>query len=363
MRSDQKHRKVRLGISVGDVNGVGLEVIMSALSDNRIFDLCTPVVYASSKYAMAYQKEIGMKNFSFNFVKQNAKLNPKRANLITCWENEPALSLGEETEEGGTFALKSLKAAITALKNGEVDALVTAPINKHNIQSAEFSFPGHTEFLADQFEGKALMFMVSGGLRIGVVTGHIPIAEVASTINEEMILEKINQIHQSLKTDFSIRKPKIALLGLNPHSGDKGVIGKEDEELIVPAVKKAFDEGKLVYGPYSADSFFASDTFTQFDAVLAMYHDQGLIPFKTLSFNKGVNFTAGLSVVRTSPDHGTAYDIVGKGVANPASFREAIYSACKLFKNRRENAALAENPLLITPPSKKKWASKSKKTD
>lgn len=363
MKSELKHRKVRLGISVGDINGVGLEVIMNALSDNRIFDLCTPVVYASSKYVMAYQKEIGMKNFSFNFVKPKTKLNPKRANLINCWEDEPSLNIGEETSDGGAYALKSLKAAVEALKSGEVDALVTAPINKHNIQSEEFSFPGHTEFLAEEFGGNSLMFMVSGNLRIGVVTGHIPIAEVASTINEKMILEKIEQIHQSLKNDFSIRKPKIALLGLNPHSGDKGVIGKEDQEVILPTVKKAFEQGRLVYGPYSADSFFASDTYLQFDAVLAMYHDQGLIPFKTLSFNRGVNFTAGLKVVRTSPDHGTAYDIVGKEQANPASFREAIYSACTLFKNRRENLALAENPLLVTPPSKKKWSSKSKKGD
>lgn len=366
MRNDSKvkQRKIRLGISVGDINGIGLEVIMKAFSDSRIFDLCTPVVYASSNYAMAYQKEIGVKNFSFNFVKPNAKINPKRANLINCWDEDVELKLGVETPEGGIYALKSLEAAVKALKNGDVDALVTAPINKHNIQSDDFKFPGHTEYLSQKFEGsEALMFMVADSLRIGVVTGHIPIADVASTITEEKILKKLDQMIDSLKADFNIRKPKIAVLGLNPHSGDKGVIGKEDDELIAPTVKKAFDLGKLVYGPYAADSFFASDACGQFDAVLAMYHDQGLIPFKTMSFNKGVNFTAGLSIVRTSPDHGTAYDLAGKNEAQASSFREAVYAACKLYKNRSEYSILNKNPLPITPPSSKKWQSKSKKTE
>lgn len=362
MRNDSKlkSRKIRLGISVGDINGIGLEVIMKTFSDSRIFDLCTPVVYASSNYAMAYQKAIEMKSFSFNFVKPNAKINPKRTNLINCWEGDVQLNLGEETPEGGAYALKSLTAAVEALKKGDVDALVTAPINKHNIQSEGFKFPGHTEYLAKEFEGgEALMFMIAQNLRVGVVTGHIPIADVASTISEEKILHKIEQIYNSLKSDFNIRKPKIAVLGLNPHSGDKGVIGKEDDEIIIPTVKKAFDAGKLVYGPYSADSFFASDAFTKFDAVLAMYHDQGLIPFKTTSFNRGVNFTAGLSVVRTSPDHGTAYDLAGKNEAQESSFREAVYAACKLYKNRLEYNQLNKNPLPISPKSTKKWHSKS----
>ena len=357
---EQNPKKIRLGISVGDINGIGLEVIMKTFSDSRIFDLCIPVVYASSKFAMAYQKALEIKGFSFNFVRPNAKLMPKSANLISCWTEEVDLKLGQDTPEGGAYALKSLTAAVAALKNGEVDALVTAPINKHNIQSEEFNFPGHTEYLAKEFEGgEALMFMVADALRVGVVTGHIPIAEVASAISGEKIAHKIEQISSSLKKDFNIRNPKIAVLGLNPHSGDKGVIGKEDEEVIRPAVKKAFDSGKLVYGPYSADGFFASDTFTQFDAVLAMYHDQGLIPFKTLSFNKGVNFTAGLSVVRTSPDHGTAYDLVGKNEAQESSFREAVYAACKLYKNRLEYNQLNENPLAVSPQSTKKWHSKS----
>jgi 4-hydroxythreonine-4-phosphate dehydrogenase len=363
MRTEMKSKKVRLGISVGDVNGIGLEVIMKAFSDSRIFDLCTPVIYASSSYAMAYQKEVGIKNFRFNFVKSSSKIASNRANLINCWDEEVNLSIGEETSEGGAFALKSLTAAVDALKKGEVDALVTAPINKHNIQSEEFKFPGHTEYLAEEFEGSdALMFMVANSLRIGVVTGHISISEVAAAISEEKILKKVAQMELSLKRDFKIRKPKIAVLGLNPHSGDQGVIGKEDEQIVAPAIKKVFDDGKLVYGPYSADSFFASDTFLQFDAVLAMYHDQGLIPFKTMSFNKGVNFTAGLSVVRTSPDHGTAYDLAGKNEAQESSFREAVYTACKIFKNRSEHVLWSQNPLKAQLVVNKKWQSKSKKS-
>ncbi|GIR13170.1 MAG: 4-hydroxythreonine-4-phosphate dehydrogenase [Cryomorphaceae bacterium] len=352
MRKQLKSKKVRLGISVGDINGIGLEVIMKAFSDNRIFDLCTAVVYASSNYVKAYQKETGMKNIRFNFVKPNSKFISNRINLINCWEEDVNLNLGEETDNGGIYALKSLYAAVDALKKGDVDVLVTAPINKHNIQSNEFNFPGHTEYFANEFNGgEALMFMVSDSLKIGVVTGHIPIADVASSISVEKILKKVNQIDKSLKSDFNIRKPKIAVLGLNPHNGDKGVIGKEDDTIILPAIEKAFNSGKLVYGPYSADSFFASDIFTQFDAVLAMYHDQGLIPFKNMSFNRGVNFTAGISVVRTSPDHGTAYDLVGKNKAQESSFREAVYLAIKLFKNRLEYSKLNENPLKIKPIS------------
>lgn len=361
MKNEQQStlKKIRLGISVGDINGVGLEVIMKTFSDSRILDLCTPVVYASSKYAIAYQRAMDLKNFSFNFVRPSSKIASNKANLINCWTEEVPLSLGQETPEAGKYAFKSLNAAVKALKNNQVDALVTAPINKHNIQSDEFKFPGHTEFLANEFEGgDPLMFMVAGSLRIGVVTGHIPIADVASTISEAKISNKINQIYHSLKQDFNIRNPKIAVLGLNPHSGDKGVIGKEDEELIRPSVKKAFESGKLVYGPYAADGFFASDTFTQFDAVLAMYHDQGLIPFKTLSFNRGVNYTAGLSIVRTSPDHGTAYDLAGKNQAQESSFREAVYAACMLYKNRTEFTQLTENRLSISPKSTKKWHSK-----
>jgi 4-hydroxythreonine-4-phosphate dehydrogenase len=342
---------------VGDINGVGLEVIMNTFSDKRIFDLCTPVIYASSDYVSDYQKQIGFKSFSFNLVKPHAKIDFNRANLVSCWTENLNLELGVESPEGGVFALKSLRAAVEGLKKGEVDALVTAPINKHNIQSADFNFPGHTEYLASQFTGgEALMFMISGSLRVGLVTGHISISEVALAITEEKITSKLSQMHDSLQKDFNIRKPRIAVLGLNPHSGDQGVIGKEDKEVIMPAVQKSFESGKLIYGPYPADSFFVSDACKQFDAVLAMYHDQGLIPFKTMSFNNGVNFTAGLSVIRTSPDHGTAYDIVGKNLANPSSFRTAVYQACTLFKNRKEYLLLNDNSLKFKSRSTKKWS-------
>ncbi len=345
MRKNLKSLKTRVGISVGDINGVGLEVIMKAFSDSRIFDFCTPLLYASSSYVLDYQKKIGLKNFSFHPLKNTEKPSSKKLNLIDCWDEDIEIHFGEDTEAGGAFALKSLSASVNGLKNNEVDVLVTAPINKYNIQSKEFNFPGHTEYLAKEFDGKALMFMVTDSLRIGVVTGHIPISDIASSISETMISEKIEQIDASLKCDFNIRKPKIAVLGLNPHSGDKGLIGKEDIDIITPAIKNAFDSGKLVYGPYPADGFFASSTYKQFDAVLAMYHDQGLIPFKTLSFNKGVNFTAGLSIVRTSPDHGTAFDLAGKNEAQEASFREAIYVACSIHKRRVEYLRLNKNPL------------------
>lgn len=355
MDNNLKPKNIRLGISVGDINGIGLEVIMHTFSDNRIYDMCTPILYASSNYVLDYQNQVGFKNFSFNTVKSQSKINPNKANLVNCWSENIALNIGDETPLGGNFALKSLSAAVEALKNGEVDALVTAPINKHNIQSDDFNFPGHTEYLESQFAGgEALMFMVADSLRVGVVTGHIPIADVASAISEEKITHKLCQMYDSLKKDFNIRQPRIAVLGLNPHSGDQGVIGKEDEQVIMPAVQKSFDSGKMIYGPYSADSFFASDTFKQFDAVLAMYHDQGLIPFKTMSFNKGVNFTAGLSVIRTSPDHGTAFDIAGKNIANYSSFRAAVYAACDIHKNRREYLSLNENSLKFRSHSEKK---------
>jgi 4-hydroxythreonine-4-phosphate dehydrogenase len=353
--ANSKSKKIRLGISVGDINGIGLEVIMKAFADNRMFDFCTPIVYGSSKWVMDYQKEIGSKALSFNFIKNSTEAKSNRANLISCWDEEVTLELGKETADGGKYALKSLVAAVEALKNEEVDALLTAPINKHNIQSDEFSFPGHTEFLAQVFgDNEALMLMVSGGLRIGVLTGHIPLADVSKSITEESILKKLEMIDLSLRQDFNIRKPKIAVLGLNPHSGDKGVIGKEDEEIIRPTVQKAFDSGKLVYGPYAADSFFGSNVYNQFDAILAMYHDQGLIPFKTMSFNKGVNFTAGISIVRTSPDHGTAFDLAGKDEANESSFREAIYAACKLYSNRNEWQTLNSDALKISAPKNKR---------
>tara|TARA_B100001093_G_scaffold510950_1_gene577847 strand:- start:2403 stop:3470 length:1068 start_codon:yes stop_codon:yes gene_type:complete len=355
MNYNLKSKKIRLGISVGDLNGVGLEIILNTFSDNRIFDMCTPILYASSDYVLDYQSQVGLKKISFNVVKNQTNISLNKLNLVNCWSENIDLNIGLETSVGGEFALKSLSAAVDALRNEYIDTLVTAPINKHNIQSGDFNFPGHTEYLANQFSGgEALMFMVADSLRIGVVTGHIPISAVASAISEEKITDKLNQMYHSLRKDFNIRQPRIAVLGLNPHNGDKGVIGVEDDKIIKPAVQKSFESGKMIYGPYSADSFFASNIFKQFDAVLAMYHDQGLIPFKTMSFNKGVNFTAGLSVIRTSPDHGTAYDIAGKNIANFSSFRAAVFKACDLYKNRREYSYLNKNPLKFRTSSAKK---------
>jgi 4-hydroxythreonine-4-phosphate dehydrogenase len=276
---------------------------------------------------------------------------------LNCWKEEVKLNLGQNNADGGKYALTSLQSANKALKNGQIDALVTAPINKDNIQSDDFKFPGHTEFLEQEHNGKSLMLMLSDTLRIGVVTGHIPLEKVSKHISTDAILEKLNTLNQSLKQDFGIRKPKIAVLGLNPHAGDNGVIGDEEKETIIPALQKAEDEGLLVFGPYPADGFFGSNKRQAFDGVLAMYHDQGLVPFKTLSFGNGVNFTAGLDIVRTSPDHGTAFDIAGKNQAQESSFRQAVYAACDVFKKRQEWHRLNSNPLKISP---KKERSRSK---
>src|SRR5690606_115015 len=251
----------------------------------------------------------------------------------------------KQTAEGGKYAWLSLKAAVEALKNDEVDVLVTAPINKHNIQSEEFKFPGHTDYLAQELEGQALMFMVADELKVGLLTDHLPVKAVSDAITPELVESKINKIYESLQADFKVRKPKIAVLGINPHTGDNGVIGKEDDEVLRPTIAKINESGKLVYGPYAADSFFGSGSHQNFDAILASYHDQGLIPFKTLAFGKGVNYTAGLSKVRTSPDHGTAFEIAGKGEANHSSFAEAVFTALRIYKNREEYKELTKNPL------------------
>lgn len=340
--------KIKVGISIGDINGIGLEVITKTFRDKRMQELCTPIVFGSSKVASFHRKALEIDDFSFNIIDTVDKANNKKANLINCWKEEASIELGENTEAGGKFAFQSLEAATTALQKGEVDVLVTAPINKQNIQSADFQFPGHTEYLAQKGDGEALMLMLSERMRIGVVTGHIPLDQVAEAISQEKVLEKLRLFNQSLKQDFGIRKPKIAVLGLNPHAGDAGVLGKEEDNTIKPALKIAKEEGIVTYGPYPADSFFGSDKLAAFDGVLAMYHDQGLIPFKTLAFGKGVNFTAGLSFVRTSPDHGTAFEIAGKNEANEQSFREAVFAACDIFKKRQEFTNINANPLAVS---------------
>lgn len=342
-----KSSKIKIGISIGDYNGVGIEVILKTFSDRRIFDFCTPIVYANYGLINFAKKELNIEHSSLFGAKNISEIKPFKLNIIDCWKEKIELNFGANEKAAGKYALKSLESAVYDLKEQNINALVTAPINKNNIQSDEFKFPGHTEYLESQSEGKALMLMLSDELRIGVVTGHLPLQRVSDHISKELILEKLQQLNQSLKSDFSIRKPKIAVLGLNPHAGDNGVLGKEESDIIIPAIEKAQEDGLLAFGPYPADGFFGSNKMTAFDAILAMYHDQGLIPFKTLSFGTGVNFTAGINLIRTSPDHGTAYDIAGQNNADESSFRTALYYACDIFKNRSANQKLLANALVI----------------
>jgi 4-hydroxythreonine-4-phosphate dehydrogenase len=342
--------KIIVGISQGDINGIGLEVIIKTFLEPQMLEICTPVLFGSNKTASAHRKALNIEDFSFNQIKDFSELNHKRANLLSVYEEDVTIELGQQTENGGKYAFKSLEAATNALAEGKIDVLVTAPINKENIQSAEFKFPGHTEYLDEKFgKGNSLMFLVSDDLRVAVVTGHIPVTRVAQELSSEKILKKIQLLNKSLTQDFAIRKPKIAVLGLNPHAGDNGVIGDEEKNIIIPAIEKAKAEEIIAYGPYPADGFFGNGTYKNFDAVLAMYHDQGLIPFKTIAFNKGVNYTAGLPIVRTSPDHGTAYDIAGKGIASEESFRRAIYTAIDIYRTRKNHAEITSNPLKINP--------------
>lgn len=338
--------KIKIGISIGDINGIGLEVILKALSHNSILDYCTPIVYGHTKVASYHRKALGLTDFAFNVINEAASANLKKPNLINCWEEDVKIDLGTSNEIGGKYALLSLQKATDDLVNGEIDALVTAPINKHNIQSDTFKFPGHTEYLQEQSKSnEVLMFMISEDLRVGVVTGHIPVKDIAENLSKEKIVKKLLLMNDSLKKDFWIEKPKIAVLGLNPHAGDKGLLGNEEENIIIPAIQEAFEKGIICFGPYPADGFFGNGSYKQFDAVLAMYHDQGLIPFKTIAFGTGVNFSAGLKIVRTSPDHGTGYDIAGKNLADPSSFIEAIFAATHIVKNRREQETLLGSQL------------------
>ena len=340
----EENVKIKLGISVGDLNGIGCEVALKTFQDSRMLDFCTPVFFASNKTISAQTKALGM-DIKYNGVQEASKTLSGKINVVNVWKEIPEIKFGEATEEAGSFAIQSLKAAVEALKNGDIDVLVTAPINKNNIQSEEFKFPGHTDYLAQELEGESLMFMVTDELKVGLLTDHLAVKDAPSAINPILIRTKVRTIEKSLQMDFGVRRPKVALLGINPHSGDNGTIGKEDEEILKPVIKEMSDAGHLVFGPYAADSFFGSNTHENFDAVLAAYHDQGLIPFKTLSFGRGVNYTAGLSKVRTSPDHGTAYEIAGKGEADHSSFKEAVFTALKVFKNRQEFSELTENVL------------------
>lgn len=346
MTPPAEDENVRIGFTHGDINGIGYEIIIKTLTDPRIFEMITPIVFGNSKVASYHKKTLDVKDFNFNLIKRVDLANPKRPNIINIDERETKIDLGTSTKIAGEMAWLSLKAAVETIDKFDIDAIVTAPINKNNIQSNSFQFHGHTEYFANHYGVKDfLMLMVSGNLRIGVITGHIPISEVSNAINEQLILRKIRILETSLKRDFAIQRPKIAILGLNPHASDNGLIGTEEEKIIIPAIQQAFEEGILVYGPYAADGFFGSSNYRQFDGILAMYHDQGMIPFKAMAFESGVNYTAGLPIVRTSPAHGTAYDIAGKDKADSTSIQAAVYLACDIFKNRKQFDELLANPL------------------
>ncbi len=335
-----------IGISIGDPNGIGPEVVIKTLSEPRIMDFCTPIIYGSSSTLAYHRKTIEGVNFNPYLIRDIKEMNHNRVNLINCWQDTIRITLGTPSEEAGKYAFLSIEGMVKDAKAGLLDAIVTAPIDKHTIQSETFNFPGHTEYLTQAF-GKTDSLMVLSGeeFKIGVVTGHIPLIEVPGKISTEGILRKIKLLQTSLREDFNIRKPKIAVLGLNPHAGDGGLLGKEEIDIITPAIEAAKKQDIIVFGPYPADGFFGAHTYHNFDGILAMYHDQGLIPFKFANFDTGVNFTAGLPVVRTSPDHGTGYDIAGKNLANEQSFREAIYLACDIVKNRKMYAEVNKNPL------------------
>jgi 4-hydroxythreonine-4-phosphate dehydrogenase len=337
--------KIKIGISIGDINGIGMEVIIKTFMDSRMMEICTPVVYGSAKLAAEYRKALLINDFSFHKIKNLKEINHKKANLFDCWDEEVAINFGESNENGGKYALQSLEQASKDLFDGNIDALVTAPINKDNIQSDEFDFTGHTEYLANKFEGESLMLMVSENLKVGLATNHLPLSAVSNALSADSIFAKLKILNNTLLQDFSATNPRIAVLGLNPHAGDNGLIGKEEKELIIPAINNAKSIGINAFGPYPADGFFGSGNYKKFDAVLAMYHDQGLIPFKALSFGEGVNFTAGLNIIRASPDHGVAYEIAGKNQANESSFRAAIYLACDIYKSRMLDKEIKANPL------------------
>ena len=334
-------RKIKLGISIGDPNGVGIELVLKVFQDKRMFDFFTPIVFANTKLMSAQRKHFNLQTPFVPYV-LGKKLSKNQLNVVEVFDASFEIKFGEASSESGSIAFESLKATTKALREHEIDVMVTAPINKKNIQNEEFNFPGHTDYLANELEGESLMFMISDNLRVGLLTDHIPVSEVARAITPELIKQKVDKMKTSLQIDFGIAKPKIALLGINPHTGDNGVIGNEDDTVLRPTQKEIYQEGTLLFGPYAADSFFGTDLPNQFDAVLATYHDQGLIPFKTLTFGSGVNFTAGLNKIRTSPDHGTAYDIAGKGIANTTSFEEALFKARAIFFNREAHEVYSE---------------------
>lgn len=338
-------QKPVVGFTCGDLNGIGIELIIKTLSDHRLLDFCVPVIFASNKSINFYRKSLPDINFNYTSTKEIAKINPKQINVFNCWEEEVTITPGILNETGGKYALLSLQQATACLKANEIDILVTAPIHKKNIYSDQFPYSGHTPFLKAEFGvHDVLMFMVADNMRVGLVTEHVPVSEVHQHITKDAILSKLKLMHYSLQKDFGIDKPKIAVLGLNPHAGDEGLIGKEEETIIKPAVKEAKNY-MMVFGPYSADAFFARGHYEKFDGILALYHDQGLIPFKSLAIGEGVNYTAGLPAIRTSPDHGTAFDIAGKGKADATSFLASVFEGIEIYRKRKGYADARRNPL------------------
>ncbi len=340
----KNHNLPIVGISIGDINGIGPEIVLKTFEDSRMLEFCTPVIFAHTKMLSFLKRHFKLK-LKLQGISNAEKVIPGKINVVNTWRNNPKIEFGMEHKAAGAFAIKSLRAATNALKAEQVDVLVTAPIHKNNIQAEDFNFPGHTDFLEEELGGNALMFMVSESIKVGLFTDHVPLKDISSRITPELIKRKIKTIKESLQQDFKISVPKIAVMGINPHTGDDGVIGKEDDEVIRPTLTEINQKGQYVFGPYAADSFFGTKNYKNFDAIIAAYHDQGLIPFKTLSFGEGVNFTAGLNYIRTSPDHGTGFDIAGKNQANPSSFIKAIHEAIKIYKNREEYKELTENPL------------------
>ncbi len=340
-------KKLKIGITIGDLNGIGLEVILKTLANKKIQDICVPVIYGSSKVVSYHKNIVDIEEFHFQSLRTAEHLKLDRINVVNCWQENVNITLGRVMEEGGKYAYISLDAAVNDLKSGHIDALVTAPINKKAMQLADFPYTGHTEYLTAQLEGdESLMLLVNDTLRVGLVTNHLPLKEVPLAITKARVISKLRAMDESLKMDFGIDRPAIAVLPLNPHASDEGVMGEEEEQIIRPAVIECKKGGMMVMGPFPADGFFGAGQYAKFDGILAMYHDQGLIPFKTLSFGQGVNFTAGLSHIRTSPDHGTAFDLAGKNSADPTSFRSALFLAIDIARNRKNYFEMRENALV-----------------
>jgi 4-hydroxythreonine-4-phosphate dehydrogenase len=353
LKKKDMSEKLRIGITQGDSNGVGYEVIIKTLADVRLLEFCVPVVYGSTKIMSYYRKLLNADPINYNSITVAGEFNPKLPNVVNCISDDLRVEPGKSTLDAAQEALRSLQTAVGDLKRNKIDVLVTAPFNKQTIHGTGFSFPGHTEYLAQTFDGKDyIMLLISDVMRVGVITGHIPLADVPNALSKNCIVRKLRILNGTLQRDFGVHKPRIAVLGLNPHASDGGLLGSEEEDIIIPAIMEAEKQGILAFGPYASDGFFGSAAFKRFDAVMAMYHDQGLVPFKAISFNTGVNYTAGLSVIRTSPAHGVGYDIVKDGTASPDSLRAAIYAACDIWRNRKEYDRITADPLKVVDVEK-----------